>query len=678
MKAKLFLVVGPSGVGKDSVLDGARVAFKGDQKFVFARRIITRTAGLGGEEFEAVSVDRFDELEASSAFFITWAAHNLHYGLSVQLLEQLKEGTHVFANVSRAALTAIAALWDNVAIIEITASPEKITERLHARNRETKADIAARLKRQTPHYPDGIEVITILNNSSIDDAVERFVTAVNSSIPHWLKLKSVPIDTWRENICFLHKDSTGFRSDDYLGSGKVDVLNDKVSIRAKINVVTGLNLIRPDEIGLSAGAFKKLAMPEGTLLTLERTPSPESLSALREKISGKTIDEKKINAIVRDMSEDRYNNREISAFLVAASQSLELDEVESLSRARANHSSKMTWSSDLVVDKHSMGGVPGSRITMIVIPIVAAQGMVIPKTSSRAITSAAGTADAMEVVARVDLTVGEVREVVDRANGCIVWNGQLNHSPVDDVMNSITRPLGIDSTKWAVASILSKKLAAGSTHVIIDIPVGPGMKTSTRVEGEELAELFEVVGKRLGLTVRAMVTDASRPIGNGVGPALEVRDVYRVLRNDKAASADLREKALKFASNILEWSSSVTIGEGEKRARELLETGAALNALERIIDAQGRHESPVTPGVLIHEVIAKSSGRITGINPRKISEIARRAGAPVDKSAGIDLLYAVGEEVTVGQPLFLIHGSIEAEFQAAIDIAETSDVFEIE
>jgi len=678
VKAKLFLVVGPSGVGKDSVLDGARIAFKDDQRFAFVRRTITRKADAGGEEFDAVSVEEFKKLDASCAFFVTWSAHDLFYGLPVQIVEQLKGGTHVFVNVSRAALARIAGLWGNVSIVEITASPEKIAERLRARGRETDTDIAARLKRKTPEYPDGIEVITIVNNTTIDSAVEMFASAVNSAIPHWLKLKSVPIDTWRENICFLHKQGTAFRSEDYLGPGKVDVLNDKGSIRAKINVVAGSGFLAHDEIGLSTAAFEKLGMPEGTLLTLERTPSPESLAALRTKISGKTLNEKQINMIVRDISEDRYNGREISAFLVAASQSLKLDEVEALARARAKLSPKMSWSSDLVVDKHSMGGVPGSRITMIVIPIVAAHGMIIPKTSSRAITSAAGTADAMEVVARVDLSADEVREVVDCANGCIVWNGRLNHSPVDDVMNSITRPLGIDSTKWAVASILSKKLAAGSTHVIIDIPAGPGMKTSTRAEGEELAELFEVIGKRLGLTVQAMVTDASRPVGNGVGPALEVRDVYRVLRNDTDASGDLRDKVLKFAGNILEWSSNITTGDGKKRARELLENGAALEALERIIDAQGRHASPATPGVLVHEVRARSSGHITGIDPRKISRIARRAGAPADKSAGIDLLQSIGKEVVVGEPLFLVHGSTEADFQAAVDIAEISDVFDVE
>lgn len=678
MKGKLFLVVGPSGVGKDSVLDGARAALRDEARFIFARRVITRRADAGGEEFDSVSPEDFARMEAAGSFLAHWRAHGLAYGLPGALSHELDQGRHVIANVSRAALGKILLAYPNSIIVEITASPATVAERLRARGRETESEIAARLQREVPSYPGGAEVISIANDGVLEDAIQHFVEAVGAAAPRWLKLRRMPIDTWHENVCFLHAEGTVFRPADYLGSGKVDVFNDQASVRAKVNVISGSGFLEPDEIGLSASAFDELGLPEGAGLTLERTPSPESLSAIRTKIAGKPLSNGQIEMVIRDIAENRYNSREISAFLVAASNSLDLDEVVALSRARAMQASQMTWPYDRVVDKHSMGGIPGSRITMIVIPIVAAFGMIIPKTSSRAITSAAGTADAMEVVARVDLSADEVRGVIDQAKGCIAWNGRLNHSAVDDVMNSITRPLGIDSTKWAVASILSKKIAAGSTHVIIDVPAGPRMKTATAEEGAELADLFETVGERLGLEVRTKVTDGSRPIGNGIGPALEVRDVYRVLTGADDASVDLRDKALDFAGTILEWSPDVSAGKGRATAEKTLRSGAALAALEAIIDAQGRHAEPARPGVLVHEVRAGASGAVGRINTSFVSGIARRAGAPMDKSAGVDLLHAVGDTVSAGEPLFLIHGSVEADIQTAVEFAEASTVFELE
>ena len=185
----------------------------------------------------------------------------------------------------------------------------------------------------------------------------------------------------------------------------------------------------------------------------------------------------------------------------------------------------------MVVDKHSMGGIPGSRVTMVVIPIVAAHGLLIPKTSSRAITSAAGTADAMEVLARVDLSFDEVQACVLSTNGCIAWNGKLNHSVLDDAINPIVRHFGLDTRNWSVASILSKKFTAGATHVVIDIPYADSGKVKTLEDANELARLFESVGSAMGLVVKAFPTDGSGPIGCGIGPALEARDVMRVLDN---------------------------------------------------------------------------------------------------------------------------------------------------
>jgi thymidine phosphorylase len=250
---------------------------------------------------------------------------------------------------------------------------------------------------------------------------------------------------------------------------------------------------------------------------------------------------------------------------------------------------------------------------------------------------------------------------------------------VDDVMNAITRPLGIDSNRWSVASILSKKLTAGSTHVIVDLPFGKRAKLKTEGDALELAALFESVGRGLGLTVQAFATDGSKPIGRGIGPALEARDVIWALDNHPEAPADLVEKALVFASRILAWDPAIgSVEAGRERAEKLLRSGAARKAFERIIDAQGRRSPPVMPGHLIHTFHADHAGAIREIDGWAVTEIARRAGAPLDKAAGVDILRNVGDTVECGEPLFVIHASAQGDLEEAARLAGNSRCYVID
>jgi thymidine phosphorylase len=284
----------------------------------------------------------------------------------------------------------------------------------------------------------------------------------------------------------------------------------------------------------------------------------------------------------------------------------------------------------------------------------------------------------METVASVDLTVDDVRRVVSDARGCIAWNGRLNHSAVDDVMNAITRPLGLDSAQWSVASIMSKKLAAGSTHVIIDLPYGNHAKLKHRADAENLAETFRKVGHELGLVVEAHATDGGNPIGRGVGPALEVRDVLDVLEGRPSAAKDLRSKALFFAASILKWDQGISsFADATARAEWLLTSGAAKRAFERIVDAQGRRPSVIGPGRLRREVRAKKSGDVMGVNGWTIAGIARRAGAPGDPGAGLDLFVSRGDAVRSDDPLYAIHANSPAALAAAADEAESNSGIDI-
>lgn len=676
----LFVVVGPSGAGKDTLMDGARAALSDSGRFGFARRLITRPADAGGEDHEAIDEAGFATLAASGGLLVSWNAHGLHYGLRASLRDDLAQGRHVIANGSRGVLEVLAAAVTRLIIINITASPETLARRLAARGRETAADIAARLARAAPQWPEGIETITVSNDGTVEEGVEHVLAAIDTATRR-LVLKPIPIDAWRDNIAYLPRDSL-LGVEDFDGPGRVDVAGQpdaqgqRRSIRARINVVEPSWLLEPDEIGLSREAFAQLALPAGSEITLTRTPPQHSRDALRAKIQGAELGEAQYAMLLRDIVEGRYPEGEISAFLVAATRSLSDAEVGALSLVRAGFSTPMRWDEPIVVDKHSMGGIPGSRITLIVAPIVAAHGLAMPKTSSRAITSAAGTADAMEVLAKVDLTQDEVRRTVAQARACIAWNGRLNHSAVDDVMNAITRPLGIDSNRWSVASIISKKLTAGSTHVVVDLPYGRRAKLRDQAEAVELGALFETVGRTVGLRVEAIPTCGAGPIGRGIGPALEVRDVLWVLEGHTEAPTDLRDKALAFAGRILSWDPAIaTLENGLARAAELLASGAARQALDAIVAAQGRRDVVPRPAALTHTVRAARAGRIGEIDGWCMSGIARRAGAPFDKSAGIDLLRRVGDDVTVGEGLFTIHASAGPDLEAAVAMAAQDDGF---
>lgn len=492
-----------------------------------------------------------------------------------------------------------------------------------------------------------------------------------------LKLRKIGIDARHENVVFLARNCTQYRPEEFEALEKVEVSLDGKRILAILNVVDDPAILAPDEVGLGERAFRHFGQPEGTMVEIAQASPPHSLDAVRRKVRGHTLKDAEIEAIVRDISANRYSKTEIAAFLISSTSFMTTDEVLALTRAMARVGNQLTWDSPLVVDKHCIGGIPGNRTSMIVVPIVAAHGLTIPKTSSRAITSPAGTADTMEVLARVDLSVDEMKDLVRREKGCLVWGGHVDLSPADDILISVERPLGLDPREQMVASILSKKLAAGSTHLVVDIPVGPSAKVRDYTDAARLRKLFEYIGGEIGLTLEVVITDGSQPIGCGVGPALEARDVMKVLRNDADAPADLRERALLLAGHVLDFDPALPGGEGRKRAEALLASGAALAHMERIIAAQGKCATEFPLGHLTLEVPSPMEGRVQAIDCFRIARIARLAGAPTDKGAGVDLLKKVGDPVTEGEPLYRVHACFQADFKFATEYAAAANGYTI-
>ncbi len=482
------------------------------------------------------------------------------------------------------------------------------------------------------------------------------VNSESTVVSECLKLKRISIDTNYENVVYLHRECSIYRAEGFQALAKIEVFTNGHSIQATLNVVEDQAIVAIDQIGLSIDAFSSLGMPEGTSTYVRHAERPESIGVLFKKINGERLNKVEYNQIVSDISKLYYSKIELTAFLIATNQDeMDREEIYFLTDAMVSCGQRLNWFEHTVVDKHCIGGIPGNRTSMLIVPIVAAHGMLCPKTSSRAITSPAGTADTMEVLAKVELDDAALSEIVRKHRACLTWGGTANLSPADDVMISVERPLSLDSTTQMIASILSKKVAAGSTHLLLDIPIGPSAKVKSVPEAQRLRKLFEYVSSRMNLHLEVIITDGRQPIGKGIGPILEARDVMRVLENDPRAPDDLRHKALRLAGRMIEFDPDVKGGDGFSIARDILESGRALEKMNAIIDAQGRkafdHNNPGL-AKYVHEVKADKSGVITSIDNLQIARIARIAGAPKVPGAGVDLAFKLGDKVKVGDTLY--------------------------
>lgn len=500
-----------------------------------------------------------------------------------------------------------------------------------------------------------------MTQSESSSAVPGDTTHARSNV---LRLRQLGIDTYQEPVIYMSRDCTVCRSEGWEAQTRVHVAHVAHGIVATLNVVTG-DLLAPDEAGLSDAAWRLLGAAPGDTVVVSSLPPLASLGAVRAKVYGHALSSPAIAAIVRDVAADRYSAIELAAFVTAcAGDRLDEAETVALTRAMIDVGERLDWPRTPIVDKHSVGGLPGNRTTMLVVPIVASCGLVMPKTSSRAITSPAGTADAMETVAPVDLPLAAMRRVVEREGGCIVWGGAVRLSPADDVIIRVERPLDLDSEGQLVASVLSKKAAAGSTHVVIDMPVGPTAKVRSAHAARQLGDRLVRVGAAVGLTVDVVLGDGTQPIGHGIGPALEAHDVLAVLRNEDEGPADLRDRAVVLAGRVLELGGHAAAGEGLALARRQLASGAAWRKFVAIGEAQGGLREPPR-AAYTHDVLAGRTGRVGAIDNRRLARAAKLAGAPRAPAAGLVLHVAVGHHVAAGQPLFTLHAESPGELAYA-------------
>ena len=495
--------------------------------------------------------------------------------------------------------------------------------------------------------------------------------------PNLMRALRLGVLTQHEMVAFVRADCPVCRSEGMSAHSQVTLSHGDKSVVATLYQVTG-DWLPPDTIGLTDSAWEKLGVADGTLIRIAHTPPFASLAYVRQRIFDDGLSEEQIRAVIEDIVRGYYSDIHLTAFVTAtAAKPLSVQEVTSLTRAMIDSGERIDWGRQPVADKHCVGGLPANRTTPIVVSIVAANGLLIPKTSSRAITSPAGTADTMETLTRVNLTREELRHVIQSAGGCFIWGDAVNFSPADTAIIRIERALNFDSPGSMVASVLSKKIAAGSTHVVIDIPVGPTAKVRNLAEARELSGLFTAIADAFGLKLRIEITDGSQPIGRGIGPALEARDVLAVLRGDAGAPQDLKDKSLRLAGAALELTGTAKDGDGFAMATETLASGRAWEKFLAICEAQGGvFEPPVSH--YQRPVNATRSGRVAAIDNQRLARVAKLAGAPDDKAAGLDLHVRIGDRVHQGDPLYTLHTESIGELSYVLDyVKSNTDIIEL-
>ncbi|MBN1494865.1 thymidine phosphorylase [Candidatus Peregrinibacteria bacterium] len=476
----------------------------------------------------------------------------------------------------------------------------------------------------------------------------------------FLHPKRIPIRVGNKYIAILNEKTAATM--DLHPEDRIHIKTSSKTLTAILDV-TERKELKDFQIGLYAETWDKLGLKKGKKVHVNVAPKPESDTYIKEKLMGKTLTKEKIDAIIKDVVEDDLSDIEMTYFVSGCfTRGLSDNETVNLTKAIVKYGNKLKFKDRIIMDKHCIGGVPGNRTTMVVVPIMTALGYKMPKTSSRAITSPAGTADTMEVLANVINEAPKLKKIANKVGGFITWGGGVDLAAADDRLIRVRFPLKLDPEGMLLASIMAKKFSVSANHVLIDIPMGPEGKIKTKKDAKHLKSRFLSIGKKLGMKLKVIFTDGTQPIGNGIGPVLEAIDVMRVLKNTPDAPQDLKKKSIMMCAELLfltgKYKSRQT---AEKIVTECLESGQAYKQMQRIIQAQGRKKMK-KPGHHQMNVFAERAGKIVNINNKLIANISRTAGAPKDNGAGVYVYKKTGDKVKKGEKLFTIYSENKVRF----------------
>lgn len=450
-------------------------------------------------------------------------------------------------------------------------------------------------------------------------------------------------------------------------------VNDRVEIRnsKKVYAIVDIfpKLIKNGEIGLSKELSDVLQSKSKSLVRVNTSELSDATHLIQKKVAGKKLSSEEITYLISEIVQNNLTEAEIAYFTAAEKlNGMSMNETIDLTRAMVKTGVKLKFTGKYIADKHCIGGIAGNRTTPLVVAICAAAGLTLPKTSSRAITSASGTADVMETISNVELSVDEIKSVVKSTGACLAWGGSLGLAPSDDKIIRVERLLNLDIEPQLLASILSKKVAAGSKYILIDIPYGKGSKITSLKKAEALGKKFKLIGKSFNLKLKVVYTIGSQPIGNGFGPALEMLDVISILQNNSNQPKDLREKSLFLSSRLMELCN---IKNARKKAEEILSSGQAYKKFKEIINAQNGKNNFDKKVKDLHlakykKIIkAKKTGKITEISNKGINSLCRTLGTPETISAGTYLHKHVGK-IKKEEPLITLYSESKTKLKEAI------------
>lgn len=449
--------------------------------------------------------------------------------------------------------------------------------------------------------------------------------------------------------------------------------NDRISIETKsgkkFSMVLDImedGLFGKKEIAVTSEVKDILNLKLNQKVDVSLAFSPKSLDFIKKKLNNHPLSEEEIKEIIFDVVNNSLSEPEIALFISAMYKNgMNMKETIYLIKAILETGDSLKLRDTFVIDKHCIGGISGNRTTPLVVSICAAGGLTFPKTSSRAITSAAGTADVIDAIAKVDFSMKEIKKIVNKTNGCMVWGGSLGMVPADSKIIHIEKLLKIDPESQLLASIMSKKLAMGSKYILIDIPYGKTAKVS-KEKAKKLKRKFEKLGKYFKKKLRVVLTDGSQPIGNGIGPILELIDIIKILDPKQQGPLDLENKSLFLSGQLFEMTGKAKKGQGVKMAEKILRSGDAFNKFKEIIKAQGGKLKTFELSKIQKDIFSSKSGTIGEIDNKLMNSLARVAGCPTDKFAGMYLYNHVGTKIKKGDKLMTIYAQSKIRLKEAL------------
>ena len=514
----------------------------------------------------------------------------------------------------------------------------------------------------------------ILNLST---EVLEWMTMAQKKIQKNFGIKPLDLDAGKYIVIMNLKDAES------LGLNKEDRVRLNYGNR-KLTAIVDVteSFVQQGELGAFRNIVKSLQLDEDARVEVKPTEKPLSVEFIKKKMHGDELSHDEIYAIISDIVDGNLSDIELAAYVTSvAIRGMNLRETEDLTWAMIKTGDIIKFDKSPIFDFHSVGGSPGNKITLIIVPIVAAAGLYIPKTSSRAISSACGTADIMEVVADVNLSNMEIKRITEEIGGIIAWGGGTNIAPADDLIIHAEYPLAIDPYSQVIASVMAKKKAISADYLLLDIPMGSGTKVPDDELAKKYANDFIELGNRLDMKVECAITYGGQPIGSAIGPALEVREALVTMEGGKVPNS-LKLKSLSLAGIILEMGGVAEPGEGKRLAKKILKEKEALNKFLEIVEAQkGKRDlcsDDLEIGKYTANFYADQDGYVDHIDNKAVVAIARAAGAPVDKGAGILFFEKKSHKVDKGDLLYTVYAENSEKIKRAKDLSERLNPITIE